>query len=187
MGEDHIYVKDLRVLKGVDLSEVIIIDNSVLSFIFQMDNGIPILPFYENKNDIELKFLINYLENLAQYKDIRYENKKLIPLEQFKNKVSNEDDICNSSKYYQLIKFTIFYFILGTSHINNSFKVEDSSYSTFKKDSVRSSFYDDENNSNFSMSIDKSARSEFQELFMNTMNELHKNLKGDKFQSLFLK
>jgi len=100
MGEDHIYVKDLRVLKGVDLSEVIIIDNSVLSFIFQMDNGIPILPFYENKNDIELKFLINYLENLAQYKDIRYENKKLIPLEQFKNKVSNEDDICNSSKYY---------------------------------------------------------------------------------------
>jgi CTD small phosphatase-like protein 2 len=91
IGEDLAYVKDLRILRGVDLSEVIIIDNSVLSFIFQIDNGIPILPFYNNKNDGELKFLINYLENLAQHKDIRSENKKLIPLEQFRQIVIHDE------------------------------------------------------------------------------------------------
>ncbi len=91
MGDESIYVKDLRVLKDVELSEVIIIDNSILSFVFQMDNGIPIMPFYENKQDVELKFLTHYLENLSHFKDVSNENKKLIPLEQFKKKANNEE------------------------------------------------------------------------------------------------
>ena len=111
MGEDQIYVKDLRIL-NVDLCDVIIIDNSVLSFVFHMDNGIPILPFYDNKNDDELKFLIGYLDNLAQHKDLSAENKKLIPLEHFKQKVfenSSDDitseDIFNSSKPFIILNY----------------------------------------------------------------------------------
>ena len=110
MGDEQIYVKDLRVLKGIDLSQVLIIDNCVLCFIFHIDNGIPILPFYENKNNIELRFLVEYLGSLSGANDIRAENKKLIPLEQLLQKVCNEDlkyvttneDMFNNSKNYIL-------------------------------------------------------------------------------------
>lgn len=100
IGEEQIYVKDLRVLYGVDLSEVIIIDNCILSFVFQMDNGIPILPYYDNKNDRELIFLMKYLDYLAQYKDIKNENKRMIPLENFKQRVCGEDDDSSNSSTY---------------------------------------------------------------------------------------
>ena len=49
------YIKDLRILKGIDLSKVILVDNLVHSFGLQLDNGIPILEFVNNKNDMELK------------------------------------------------------------------------------------------------------------------------------------
>lgn len=70
----HLYVKDLRIIKNVPLSNMIIIDNSVLSFAFQLDNGIPILPFYSNKEDIELNFLKNYLTKLSKYDNILKQN-----------------------------------------------------------------------------------------------------------------
>jgi len=45
-----LYIKDLRVL-GRDLKKVIIIDNAVISFGFQLRNGVPILPFYDDLRD----------------------------------------------------------------------------------------------------------------------------------------
>ena len=66
MEKEEIYVKDLRVFKNIPLNKIIIIDNSVLSFSFHLDNGIPILPYYDNKNDNELKILVNYLKLLTQ-------------------------------------------------------------------------------------------------------------------------
>ena len=59
-------MKDLRIIKNRDLSELIIVDNSVLSFLFQIDNGVPILPFYTNKQDEELIHLSFYLKCLAE-------------------------------------------------------------------------------------------------------------------------
>lgn len=41
------YVKDLRIFDR-DLSKVLMIDNSCLSFAFNVNNGVPILPFYDN-------------------------------------------------------------------------------------------------------------------------------------------
>lgn len=102
MESDFIYVKDLRVIQNVSLRDMIIIDNSVLSFAFQLDNGIPILPYYDNKDDVELKFLTNYLNGIADYPDLRKENKKLIKLEYFLNKAKEEGDntmAINSSNY----------------------------------------------------------------------------------------
>ena len=40
-----IFVKDLRILQNRQLKDIIIVDNSIISFAFQMENGIPILPF----------------------------------------------------------------------------------------------------------------------------------------------
>ena len=63
-------MKDLRIL-GVDLKDVVLVDNSTYSFAFQLDNGIPILPFYNDRNDDELLHLISYLEAIADSDDMR--------------------------------------------------------------------------------------------------------------------
>ena len=39
-----------------------------------INNGIPILPFYSNKDDVELNFLKNYLVKLAKYDDLTISN-----------------------------------------------------------------------------------------------------------------
>jgi CTD small phosphatase-like protein 2 len=51
-------VKDLRIFEGLPLHEVVLIDNSVYSFAHQIENGVPIIPFYHDKNDEELLHLI---------------------------------------------------------------------------------------------------------------------------------
>lgn len=71
------YVKDLRIFHQIPLSKIVIIDNSILSFAFQMDNGIPILPFYSKSTDEELKNLLTLLTHLASCEDVRIENRKL--------------------------------------------------------------------------------------------------------------
>ena len=103
-----IYVKDLRVIKNVPLSNMIIIDNSVLSFAFQLDNGIPILPYYSNKSDIEMNFLKNYLIKLAKYDNIVSQNSLNFSLKQVlaeslqastnvNNSQSSQTGFCNKS------------------------------------------------------------------------------------------
>ena len=56
-----VYIKDLRVIKGVDLSKVIIVDNQLLSFALQPDNGIPISSYFYDPTDAELKYVADYL------------------------------------------------------------------------------------------------------------------------------
>jgi CTD small phosphatase-like protein 2 len=59
-----VYIKDLRVLKGRDLKDLIIVDNAVYSFGAQLSNGIPITPFKYDKDDREFIFLMNYLKRI---------------------------------------------------------------------------------------------------------------------------
>ena len=40
---------------------MVLIDNAAYSFSFQIENGIPIIPYYDNKADIEFKLLLPYL------------------------------------------------------------------------------------------------------------------------------
>ncbi len=54
------YVKDLRVINR-NMGEMILVDNAAYSYSFQVDNGIPIIPYYEGKNDFELKALEKYI------------------------------------------------------------------------------------------------------------------------------
>jgi RNA polymerase II subunit A small phosphatase-like protein len=55
------HIKDLRILLGRDLKNVILVDNSVHSFAYQVENGIPILPWYSDMGDTELLKLMDYL------------------------------------------------------------------------------------------------------------------------------
>src|SRR5438552_90153 len=63
--DEGIYVKDLRVLANRNLQDVVIVDNAAYSFGYQIENGIPIVPFYENKSDQELRYLTPYLKFLS--------------------------------------------------------------------------------------------------------------------------
>ena len=45
---------------------MLIIDNSCLSFAFNIGNGVPILPFYESQTDEEMKHLTYYLSCLVE-------------------------------------------------------------------------------------------------------------------------
>ena len=60
--EEGVFIKDLRVLSNRSLHEMIIVDNAAYSFGFQLDNGLPIIPYYDNKSDTELKHLYHYLK-----------------------------------------------------------------------------------------------------------------------------
>lgn len=67
------YIKDLRIFESsiFSLKDIVIVDNSVYSFACHIENGIPIVPFYNDKEDEEMLHLIYYLNCLAQVEDVR--------------------------------------------------------------------------------------------------------------------
>ena len=78
------YVKDLDTLnKHYNLKDVVLIDNSVLSFAYHLNNGIPIVPFIEQKDDTQLLMLAYYLVSIAGFDDLTQENKKHVNMEHY--------------------------------------------------------------------------------------------------------
>ncbi len=53
------------------MKNIILVDNATYSFLFNLNNGIPILPFYKDKNDKELLKLRDYLMSLKHVDDVR--------------------------------------------------------------------------------------------------------------------
>ncbi len=56
----------------------------VLSFSVNLHNGVPIIPFFDNKDDIELLLLKEYLDYIKDYKDVRKILKSTFKLHQYK-------------------------------------------------------------------------------------------------------
>lgn len=56
---------------GRNLSDVIILDNSPISYLFQPECGMPIVNWYDDPNDTELTKYIPILEWLAFVEDVR--------------------------------------------------------------------------------------------------------------------
>ena len=65
-----IFVKDMARL-GRSLQNVIIIDNAPTSYLFQPENSLPSISWYEDKNDKELLEMVPILERLAYVPDVR--------------------------------------------------------------------------------------------------------------------
>ena len=63
-------VKDLRLVSGIDTSRVVLVDNSVHCFAPQINNGIPIIPYYDEKDDIELLKLLDFLVAIKDEVDL---------------------------------------------------------------------------------------------------------------------
>ena len=78
------YVKDLDILtEHYDLKDIVIVDNSVLSFSFHLHNGIPIVPYYDEDKDGSLYVVGLYLMHIFKEDDLREANKKQINLDSF--------------------------------------------------------------------------------------------------------
>ena len=58
-------------------------DNSVHSFGYQLDNGVPIVSWYDDRNDQELQHLTDYLEVLKDLPDVRDANRRNFKLDRF--------------------------------------------------------------------------------------------------------
>jgi CTD small phosphatase-like protein 2 len=68
--EEGVYIKDLRVLKNRNLANILLVDNAAYSYFYQLENGIPIIPFYDDKDDNELVQLIDYLRAMIKLKQL---------------------------------------------------------------------------------------------------------------------
>ena len=92
------YVKDLDIFdESYDLKDIIIVDNSVLSFIYHLENGIPIVPYYSEDKDGSLYVVGLYLMHIYKENDLREANKKYINLESFLNEAKNRNESNNSN------------------------------------------------------------------------------------------
>ena len=90
------YVKDLEIFsQNYNLKDIVIIDNSVLSFAFHLHNGIPIVPYYDEDKDGSLYVVGLYLMHIYNEDDLREANKKHINLDSFleEAKRKKEEDI----------------------------------------------------------------------------------------------
>ena len=87
------YVKDLDIFnEAYDLKDIVIVDNSVLSFIYHLENGIPIVPYYNEDKDGSLYIVGLYLMHIYKEDDLREANKKYINLDSFLNEAKNRND-----------------------------------------------------------------------------------------------
>jgi Dullard-like phosphatase family protein len=73
-----IYVKDLSLL-GRDMRNIILVDNSPNSFLFQPQNAYHISNFFDDKSDRDLYKLAYFLENITHLSDVR-------PIEDYRRK-----------------------------------------------------------------------------------------------------
>ena len=94
------FTKDLNIFKGIcDLKDIVVVDCSVLGFGFFLDNGIPIIPFYDSKEDVELKLLSYYLVCIASNNDLRLALKRDMKLDSYLevakklNKAINNEEV----------------------------------------------------------------------------------------------
>ena len=80
------YVKDLSVIADRNLKDMMLVDNSIISFAFNLDNGIPIKAFLGDQNDEELLFMVTYLEEIFEVPDVRPHINKTFRLQEFSEK-----------------------------------------------------------------------------------------------------
>ena len=86
------HIKDMTIFEGYSLKDILIIDNSVMSFAFDIDNGIPILPYYDAEKDVELMLCAVYLESIYKCEDVRELNRKYFKLRSYLKESPSSDD-----------------------------------------------------------------------------------------------
>ena len=90
--EPGLYIKDLRIFNSnTKIEDIIIVDNSLFSFANQLNNGILITSFFDDKNDTFLSNVKEYLEYIKNEKDIREVNKESFKFEEIKEDINRNN------------------------------------------------------------------------------------------------
>jgi Dullard-like phosphatase family protein len=72
--KDKFFVKDLRVISNFALKDIILVDNSIISFAFQLRNGVPINDFtgmLDEEEDQEMLFMVQFVQDIFEAEDVR--------------------------------------------------------------------------------------------------------------------
>ena len=67
---NNAFVKDLTRL-GRNMKDVVILDNSPVAYLFQPENAIPAISWYDDPTDMELARVATLLERMAYEDDVR--------------------------------------------------------------------------------------------------------------------
>ena len=70
---------------------MVLIDNAAYSYSYQVGNGVPIIPYYDNKQDKELLWLTNYLWSLKG--DFTKQNRKTFGLHLYQEGMSLDETL----------------------------------------------------------------------------------------------
>ena len=84
LSRDHcipregLFVKDLSIVRDRELRDMVLVDNSLVSFSFNLENGIPVTDFIADSNhnsplsdDTQLKDLVELLSQVEAVEDVR--------------------------------------------------------------------------------------------------------------------
>jgi len=81
-------VKDLRVITDRAIEDIVIVDNSIISFAYNMDNGVPISAFFTGMDkDEELLYMVGFLEQVYAVPDVRTKIKETFKLQEYMNQL----------------------------------------------------------------------------------------------------
>lgn len=69
----------------MSLRDILLIDNNIYSFGFQLENGIPILDFMGDRKDTELRKVMQTLHHLKGFENLPFENEKIFKLREIYN------------------------------------------------------------------------------------------------------
>ena len=88
-----LYIKDLRIFNSwKNIENIIIVDNSLFSFANQLNNGILITSYFDDKKDTFLYNVKDYLDYIKNEKDIREINKESFRFEEIKEDISRNNN-----------------------------------------------------------------------------------------------
>ena len=96
INEKIYFTKNLNIFKNIcPLKDIVMVDCSVIGFGFFLENGIPIIPYYDSKEDVELKLLSFYLLSISSNNDLRIALKRDIELNYYfqKARETNNNNI----------------------------------------------------------------------------------------------
>ena len=90
---ENFFIKDLDIILDRDKRSMLIVDNSIVSFAFDLDNGVPINSYLgTEEDDRELLFLYSFLEECAKADDVREKIKEAFRLSTLQSSIIDQSN-----------------------------------------------------------------------------------------------